>query len=231
MFLQMYGMPSPIYLLHDGDLKNPASRDPNCPFDDREQAIINPTLKSGVYFPILILLLSPAADRAALVHSPPCVAAVSHTPSWHCSPHSVLFRWCIAGIIIISINVKLKCLHPQCIDQLTVVQAELQDSVKELTKSRKKYQEAETMAQAVREKAELDAKYGPKYSTVNIRIDWCYPELNGRCCTRNITFQLRLYFIKEIVPINRQLFVSANKFYTQLELKRFAKLQSNSFDD
>uniref|UniRef100_A0A3Q1EEY7 FCH and double SH3 domains 2 n=1 Tax=Acanthochromis polyacanthus TaxID=80966 RepID=A0A3Q1EEY7_9TELE len=46
----------------------------------------------------------------------------------------------------------------KCIEQLTVVQAELQDSVKELTKSRKKYQEAETMAQAVRDKAELDAK-------------------------------------------------------------------------
>ncbi|KAM7397583.1 hypothetical protein PAMA_005747 [Pampus argenteus] len=46
----------------------------------------------------------------------------------------------------------------KCIEQLTMVQAELQDSVKELTKSRKKYQEAETMAQAVREKAELDAK-------------------------------------------------------------------------
>ncbi|XP_067464904.1 F-BAR and double SH3 domains protein 2-like [Thunnus thynnus] len=46
----------------------------------------------------------------------------------------------------------------KCIEQLTVVQAELQDSVKDLTKSRKKYQEAETMAQAVREKAELDAK-------------------------------------------------------------------------
>uniref|UniRef100_A0A7N8X3L6 F-BAR and double SH3 domains protein 2-like n=1 Tax=Mastacembelus armatus TaxID=205130 RepID=A0A7N8X3L6_9TELE len=46
----------------------------------------------------------------------------------------------------------------KCIDQLTMVQAELQESVKELTKSRKKYLEAETMAQAVREKAELDAK-------------------------------------------------------------------------
>ncbi|XP_042069421.1 F-BAR and double SH3 domains protein 2-like [Haplochromis burtoni] len=44
------------------------------------------------------------------------------------------------------------------IDQLSGIQAELQESVKELTKSRKKYQEAETMAQAVREKAELDAK-------------------------------------------------------------------------
>lgn len=50
------------------------------------------------------------------------------------------------------------CLH-QCIDQLTAAQAEMQDSVKELTKSRKKYLEAETMAQAVREKAEQDAKY------------------------------------------------------------------------
>nr|XP_040036623.1 F-BAR and double SH3 domains protein 2-like [Gasterosteus aculeatus aculeatus] len=46
----------------------------------------------------------------------------------------------------------------KCIEQLTAVQAELQESVKELTKSRKKYQEAETMAQAVREKAEQDAK-------------------------------------------------------------------------
>ncbi|XP_076017456.1 F-BAR and double SH3 domains protein 2-like isoform X2 [Genypterus blacodes] len=46
----------------------------------------------------------------------------------------------------------------KCIEQLTVVQAELQDSVKELTKSRKKYQETETMAHAIREKAELDAK-------------------------------------------------------------------------
>lgn len=53
------------------------------------------------------------------------------------------------------------CVCCQCIDQLTEVQAELQESVKDLTKSRKKYQEAETMAQAVREKAELDAKYEP----------------------------------------------------------------------
>nr|XP_029527281.1 F-BAR and double SH3 domains protein 2-like isoform X1 [Oncorhynchus nerka] len=46
----------------------------------------------------------------------------------------------------------------KCIDQLTLVQAELQDSVKELAKTRKKYQETETMAQAVRDKAEQDAK-------------------------------------------------------------------------
>uniref|UniRef100_A0A3Q2Q3G8 FCH and double SH3 domains 2 n=1 Tax=Fundulus heteroclitus TaxID=8078 RepID=A0A3Q2Q3G8_FUNHE len=46
----------------------------------------------------------------------------------------------------------------KCIERLTVIQAELQDSVKELTKSRKKYQEAEAMAQAVREKTELETK-------------------------------------------------------------------------
>uniref|UniRef100_A0A1A7YIY6 FCH and double SH3 domains 2 n=1 Tax=Iconisemion striatum TaxID=60296 RepID=A0A1A7YIY6_9TELE len=46
----------------------------------------------------------------------------------------------------------------KCVEQLTVIQAELQDSVKELTKSRKKYQEAELMAQAVREKTELETK-------------------------------------------------------------------------
>lgn len=62
-------------------------------------------------------------------------------------------------MIYIKFSVRLPTVHPQCIDQLTAAQAELQDSVKELTKSRKKYQEAETMAQAVREKAELDAKY------------------------------------------------------------------------
>lgn len=37
-------------------------------------------------------------------------------------------------------------------------QAELQESVKEVMKSRKKYQEAETVAQAIREKAEVDAR-------------------------------------------------------------------------
>ncbi|XP_057677231.1 F-BAR and double SH3 domains protein 2-like [Corythoichthys intestinalis] len=46
----------------------------------------------------------------------------------------------------------------KCIERLTSIQAELQESVKDLTKSRKKYQEAETMAQAVRERAELEAK-------------------------------------------------------------------------
>eukprot|EP00066_Takifugu_rubripes_P020331 XP_011609597.1 PREDICTED: FCH and double SH3 domains protein 1 [Takifugu rubripes] len=46
----------------------------------------------------------------------------------------------------------------KCTDQLMAVQAELQDSIKDVMKSRKKYQEAETMAQAVREKADMDAR-------------------------------------------------------------------------
>ncbi|KAI1903191.1 hypothetical protein AGOR_G00024670 [Albula goreensis] len=46
----------------------------------------------------------------------------------------------------------------KCIDQLTCIQMELQDTVKDLTKSRKKYMEAEQVAQAVREKVDIDAK-------------------------------------------------------------------------
>ncbi|XP_035290316.1 F-BAR and double SH3 domains protein 2 [Anguilla anguilla] len=46
----------------------------------------------------------------------------------------------------------------KCIDQLSCVQVELQHTVKELTKSRKKYTEAEQVAQAVREKADLEAR-------------------------------------------------------------------------
>lgn len=46
----------------------------------------------------------------------------------------------------------------QCIEQLGRIQAELQDSVKDLAKSKKKYFELEQMAQAVREKADIEAK-------------------------------------------------------------------------
>lgn len=46
----------------------------------------------------------------------------------------------------------------QCIEQLGRIQAELQDSVKDLAKSKKKYFEMEQMAQAVREKADIEAK-------------------------------------------------------------------------
>ncbi|XP_037126128.1 F-BAR and double SH3 domains protein 2-like isoform X3 [Syngnathus acus] len=49
----------------------------------------------------------------------------------------------------------------KCVERLTSIQAELQDSVRELSKSRKKYREAESVAQAVREKAELEAKSKP----------------------------------------------------------------------
>lgn len=47
----------------------------------------------------------------------------------------------------------------QCVDQLTRIQAELQETVKDLAKGKKKYFETEQMAQAVREKADIEAKY------------------------------------------------------------------------
>nr|XP_009667777.1 PREDICTED: FCH and double SH3 domains protein 2 isoform X3 [Struthio camelus australis] len=46
----------------------------------------------------------------------------------------------------------------KCVDQLTRIQAELQETVKDLAKGKKKYFETEQMAQAVREKADIEAK-------------------------------------------------------------------------
>ncbi|XP_075054638.1 F-BAR and double SH3 domains protein 2 isoform X2 [Mixophyes fleayi] len=46
----------------------------------------------------------------------------------------------------------------KCVDQLTKIQTELQETVKDLAKAKKKYFEAEQMAQAMREKADIDAK-------------------------------------------------------------------------
>ncbi|XP_077197340.1 F-BAR and double SH3 domains protein 2 isoform X2 [Paroedura picta] len=56
----------------------------------------------------------------------------------------------------------VKCFKDQqlkkCVDQLTRIQAELQETVKDLAKGKKKYFEAEQMAHAVREKADIEAK-------------------------------------------------------------------------
>ncbi|KAF6103356.1 FCH and double SH3 domains 2 [Phyllostomus discolor] len=46
----------------------------------------------------------------------------------------------------------------RCMDQLTKIQTELQETVKDLAKGKKKYFETEQMAQAVREKADIEAK-------------------------------------------------------------------------
>lgn len=46
----------------------------------------------------------------------------------------------------------------RCVDQLTKIQAELQETVKDLAKGKKKYFETEQMAHAVREKADIEAK-------------------------------------------------------------------------
>lgn len=47
----------------------------------------------------------------------------------------------------------------QTIDQLSGIQAELQESVKELAKAKKKYYDCEQVAHAVREKADIEAKW------------------------------------------------------------------------
>ncbi|XP_077307588.1 F-BAR and double SH3 domains protein 2 isoform X2 [Lithobates pipiens] len=46
----------------------------------------------------------------------------------------------------------------RCVDQLMKIQMELQETVKDLAKAKKKYFEAEQMAHAMREKADIDAK-------------------------------------------------------------------------
>lgn len=46
----------------------------------------------------------------------------------------------------------------QTIDQLSGIQAELQESVKELAKAKKKYYDCEQVAHAIREKADIEAK-------------------------------------------------------------------------
>ncbi|XP_040282412.1 F-BAR and double SH3 domains protein 2 isoform X2 [Bufo bufo] len=46
----------------------------------------------------------------------------------------------------------------KCVDQLTKIQSELQETVKDLAKAKKKYYEAEQMAHGMREKADIDAK-------------------------------------------------------------------------
>lgn len=47
----------------------------------------------------------------------------------------------------------------QCCEQLARAQADLQVTIRDLTKTRKTYQEAEQTSQAVREKADMEAKY------------------------------------------------------------------------
>uniref|UniRef100_A0A3Q1LYF2 F-BAR and double SH3 domains protein 2 n=2 Tax=Bos TaxID=9903 RepID=A0A3Q1LYF2_BOVIN len=46
----------------------------------------------------------------------------------------------------------------RCVDQLTKIQTELQETVKDLAKGKKKYFETEQMAHAVREKADIESK-------------------------------------------------------------------------
>ncbi|KAG7484401.1 hypothetical protein MATL_G00048830 [Megalops atlanticus] len=68
----------------------------------------------------------------------------------------------------------------KCIDQLTCVQMELQDTVKDLTKSRKKYLEAEQLAQAVREKADIEAKSKPSLFQSRISLQKASVKLKAK---------------------------------------------------
>ncbi|XP_073939703.1 F-BAR and double SH3 domains protein 2 isoform X1 [Castor canadensis] len=54
----------------------------------------------------------------------------------------------------------------RCVDQLTKIQTELQETVKDLAKGKKKYFETEQMAHAVREKADIEAK---AFEPTNVR--------------------------------------------------------------
>uniref|UniRef100_A0A8C9LQM5 FCH and double SH3 domains 2 n=1 Tax=Piliocolobus tephrosceles TaxID=591936 RepID=A0A8C9LQM5_9PRIM len=55
-------------------------------------------------------------------------------------------------------GVKADDRNDYCVDQLTKIQTELQETVKDLAKGKKKYFETEQMAHAVREKADIEAK-------------------------------------------------------------------------
>uniref|UniRef100_A0A8C2X439 F-BAR and double SH3 domains protein 2 n=1 Tax=Cyclopterus lumpus TaxID=8103 RepID=A0A8C2X439_CYCLU len=55
------------------------------------------------------------------------------------------------------------------IDQLSGIQAELQESVKELAKAKKKYYDCEQVAHAVREKADIEAKISLQKASVKLK--------------------------------------------------------------
>ena len=57
-----------------------------------------------------------------------------------------------------SSNRSLPSPPPQTMEQLNGIQAELQESAKELAKAKKKYYDCEQVAHAVREKADIEAK-------------------------------------------------------------------------
>lgn len=59
-------------------------------------------------------------------------------------------------------------------DQLTKIQTELQETVKDLAKGKKKYFETEQMAHAVREKADIEAKYVFEHFWENDSAHKCY---------------------------------------------------------
>uniref|UniRef100_A0A669BRR4 FCH and double SH3 domains 2 n=1 Tax=Oreochromis niloticus TaxID=8128 RepID=A0A669BRR4_ORENI len=92
--------------------------------------------------------------------------------SWSFFPEAVfvlcrccIFPMCLLGVNLVHVGLLVLqtyvcCLFPfsQTIDQLSGIQAELQESVKELAKAKKKYYDCEQVAHAIREKADIEAK-------------------------------------------------------------------------
>lgn len=87
-------------------------------------------------------------------HSNPCSLSLSTT-----SFNGLTLSYCDSCWSDLSLTTCLfSFFSSQTIDQLSGIQAELQESVKELAKAKKKYYDCEQVAHAVREKADIEAK-------------------------------------------------------------------------
>uniref|UniRef100_A0A8C1GQ19 FCH and double SH3 domains 2 n=1 Tax=Cyprinus carpio TaxID=7962 RepID=A0A8C1GQ19_CYPCA len=113
----------------------------------------------------------------------------------------------------------------KCIEQLGRIQAELQDSVKDLAKSKKKYFELEQMAQAVREKG-LE---GNIYDHVkDYLISFCRTELEAFQAVHS-TFQFLLEKSSRVMQdFNQQLFLQENPVFHKAQDFQFQPSDSDT---
>ncbi|CAH6792711.1 Fchsd2 [Phodopus roborovskii] len=96
----------------------------------------------------------------------------------------------------------------RCVDQLTKIQTELQETVKDLVKGKKKYFETEQMAHAVREKADIEAK--SKLSLFQSRIS------------------LQKASVKVVRDYNLQLFLQENAVFHKPQPFQFQPCDSDT---
>uniref|UniRef100_A0A672PKU7 FCH and double SH3 domains 2 n=1 Tax=Sinocyclocheilus grahami TaxID=75366 RepID=A0A672PKU7_SINGR len=136
----------------------------------------------------------------------------------------------------------------KCIEQLGRIQAELQDSVKDLAKSKKKYFELEQMAQAVREKADIESKskLGLFQSRISLQkasvkglegnvydhvkdylISFCRTELEAFQAVHS-TFQFLLEKSSRVMQdFNQQLFLQENPVFHKAQDFQFQPSDSD----